>query len=113
MTTPAFIPPGPCGRIGCDGKGTKYPVLLLWPTNVYGPGVQPFRSIIGLGICDQHAAKTTVKDYLTDGAWERIVAMIEAMGYVTPDRERLELEWVPWHDSDVTLLRSKEGDRVQ
>lgn len=94
-----------CGRTGCFATSHWYPVLLLYPKGA-PDWPEPIKSIVGLPHCQHHADTAKLTDFLTDESWARITAAIEAAGYAEPDRDTIQLDFLPWNHPDVLALKN-------
>lgn len=92
-----------CSHNDCARDGTKMPVLLLHPP---APLPGEARVDLGLLVCPEHQATTTLDELLGDEAWKMILAVCHVTGRVEPDRSRTTFEWV---EPDPHLFEGDTG----
>lgn len=98
---------GPDGaRSQCAGDGRWHPVLKV-PARHHEHA--PAKVVLGLFVCDEHKRSSTLEDYLTDEAWERISKGIVAAGRLEPERKLTTLSWEPVDSKDSRVLHAMGG----
>jgi len=80
----------PCCRKDCPNEGVWQPVLLFTPA----PDIPPSRAFLNLWICDEHRLSSTVKDFLSDEVYAKIVRSVDRQRLVIPKRELTKIDFV-------------------
>lgn len=108
---PIQLPARRCADVtdgqACSGAGIWMPVLLLYPSVLHGPS-PPMLVEVDVALCDRHKNDATVKDFAT----ERIYGLAERAcanaGKPWPERTLTRLKWLPWAQTQLGKIKSKE-----
>lgn len=90
-----FKPSPTCSRQDCGQPTAVRPVLLCYPVDMPEYTGDPAEVHVGITACEAHRASTTVADLLNDEAYATLSAAFVAVGRRAPDRDRMELRWLP------------------
>lgn len=84
-----------CARVGCTNHATKKPVLVLFPVGINIPRSDAARAALSIQVCDEHATKTAAHwlGHPQSEAWAQIEHAFKAVGKMTPDYHRTEVEY--------------------
>lgn len=80
-----------CSMNDCLNQASFVPALVLRVHKSYKNDT-PLQVLYKLYICIDHAEDFTIKDLLSDEAWDQIVYGIMKAGRVAPDKTRTELK---------------------
>lgn len=89
-----------CGHVECGKPASHHPHLLL-KAKGYDKPHQPADVHMGLPVCDEHMAQTTVADLVSDEGWATLEDAFLSTGRYPPDRDTVE---IAWHDNETEEL---------
>lgn len=98
----------PCAKKGCELEGTKVPRLKLYANRRIWPEIPPCLLVIGIALCEAHAAEVTVPLLVGPEEFARVTARIAAIGKVSPDYDATEVDFIGTDDRMFLMTRNME-----
>lgn len=81
-----------CQRVGCTNDAHLRPILSF--ASKMKPHGARAEFMLPLPVCDEHATND-VSHYVNDESWAQIVAVVKKAGRAYPDRDSLQVRYVP------------------
>lgn len=82
-----------CAKEGCGERATQMVLALLRPPRKFGDG--EIHAFLDLVLCEDCAARASVKSVISDEGWSKLSAGVVAIGKVAPERGRTAVRCVP------------------